>query len=138
MQRRLASLTARLRGVLTRSAHEPRGQDGINCLLLAALHQLDELQLAHSLNVDSLRSHLEVWLIDNRSLIADAEWRQSSTIQYEEFGQLCSFGEDYWSFLKDDKAVGSHITVLAICGVFSEITGCQIQAQVCLLRPHLC
>lgn len=135
MQRRLAKLTARLRGVLKRTAHEPSGQDGVNCLLLAALDQLNELQLPHSLDVSSLRSHIEVWLIDNRTLIADADWRQRSTIQHEELGQLCSFGDDYWSFLKDDQAVGTHVTVLAICGVLSKITGCQINAQACFAPP---
>lgn len=136
MQRRLAKLSARLRDGLKRRIYEPAGQDGINCLLLAALDQLNELQLAHHLDVKSLRSHIEIWLIDNRTLIADADWRNRTTIQREDLGQLCSFGEDYWSFLKDERAVGTHVTVLAICGVLSEVTGYQINAQACLPQTN--
>eukprot|EP00316_Scyphosphaera_apsteinii_P018663 CAMPEP_0119336198 /NCGR_PEP_ID=MMETSP1333-20130426/91323_1 /TAXON_ID=418940 /ORGANISM="Scyphosphaera apsteinii, Strain RCC1455" /LENGTH=56 /DNA_ID=CAMNT_0007346953 /DNA_START=114 /DNA_END=284 /DNA_ORIENTATION=+ len=52
-------------------------------------------------------------------MIVVDEWLERSNVVYENLGKLSDFGNDYWKFLNNSCAVGTHVTVMAICGVFS-------------------
>ena len=116
-----AGLEMRMNLEQLRTLHEPNGQDGYNCLLIAALHQLIEHELgshlASWLNVHQLRRMCREWLAHNRTLL---------------FGDacLCEFGDDYTSFIEDDHAWGNHIVVFAILGVFGRLCNCGFSAKV--------
>ena len=113
---------ARMRLEEGRTVHEPPGQDGFNCLLLAALHQVTELGLGTNtppgFDVHQLRARCRSWLRTNSTLL---------------FGDacLCDFGEDYHSFVNDDHAWGNQVVLYAIMGVFLNMFQCSFSAKVC-------
>ena len=119
----LSALNTRIRSDEMRQVYEPSGQDGYNCLLLAALHQLSELGLGRVLpagfNINHLRELCKEWLRVNRVLQIGAAY-------------LCEFGDEYSSFLEDPRAVGNHVVILAILAVFGKMCDCCFTAKVCL------
>ena len=59
-------LDARLRTELKRYCYEPPGQDGFSCLLLAVLHQLEELGLPDVGDAARLRAETVAWMLENQ------------------------------------------------------------------------
>ena len=73
MLKRFRALSERARRSFGRVAHEPRGQDGVNCLLLALLDQVDVLglPLPPGFDVSALRSACRQWMLDNKTLVME-------------------------------------------------------------------
>jgi hypothetical protein len=119
------ALAKRIRLEQGRDLHDPGGQDGYNCLLIAAMHQLAENGLSSRLvpgfNIHQLRRMCREWLKVNRTLL---------------FGEacLCEFGDDYNSFIDDEFAWGNHVVIFAILGVFGGLFDCCFSAKVCMLQ----
>ena len=63
-------------------------------------------------------------------LVSD-DWRQAYTT-VADLAMLCDFGPDYWDFLCDERAVGNHVVLFAICGFLSEHFSVGFSAQVCV------
>jgi hypothetical protein len=129
VNRRLKSLSVRAEAAFGRSVHEPSGQDGVSCLLLAALDQVADVGLAHRLPVsydaDTLREESRKWLVDHQTLVVDEEWQSGS-----ELCLLRDFGADFWHFVQDPRAVGTHLALIALSAVLSQATGHAIDAMV--------
>ena len=121
-----SGLATRVRLEQGRDVHEPGGQDGYNCLFLAAMHQLTDNGLCAPCDVDvhQLRRMCRDWLAYHRTLL---------------FGGacLCEFGDDYTSFIEDDFAWGNHVVIFAILGVFGRLYDCCFSAKVCRCQ-HVC
>ena len=62
-------LDARLRSELNRYCYEPPGQDGFSCLLLAVLHQLEELGLPDVGDAARLRAETVAWMLENQTFV---------------------------------------------------------------------
>ena len=63
-----------------RHCFEPPGQDGYNCLLLAAIDQLCHLGFACDMDADRLRSLVREFLTEWRALVLDNDWRKGVLI----------------------------------------------------------
>ena len=121
-----SGLATRVRLEHGRDLHEPGGQDGYNCLFIAAMHQLTDNGLPALCDVDvhQLRRKCRDWLAHHRTLL---------------FGDacLCEFGDDYTSFVENDYAWGNHIVIFAILGVFGRLYDCCFSAKVRRCQ-HVC
>ena len=131
---RFRTLDERIFKSAGRRGHEPPGQDGSSCLLLAALDQAEELGFVLGLSTTDFRRAVRAWLIEWKTLIIDSDWNRSGQ---DEIGLLCDAGPDYWQFLKDPTAVGTHTVLLAVCGVLSELTSHCFEAKVSALIQKL-
>ena len=137
MHAAFATLDERLRSQFNRCLHEPAGQDGVSCLLLAVIDQLNDLEMrAHELDAAALRTRTCVWLVENRTTIVDDVWKCRASAEYSDFGLLCDFGDDYYEFLENERAVGNHVVLVAICGVLSEFFCVDFAAKVCARAPN--
>ena len=115
--------------VLSRHAHEPAGQNGFDCLLLAALDQLDDLgEQLPGMDATSLRGSAQAWMRENATLVV-SDW-SSTAVQNADLSRLCDYGREYFDFLHEKKAVGNHVVVLAICAVLSIMLNKEVRAQV--------
>jgi hypothetical protein len=113
-----------------RRCFEPSGQDGYNCLLLAAIDQLRLRGFAIGLEAEELRMLVREFLIEWQTLVLDGDWRLRSDCCPDELMTLRDAGPDYHEFLSIAETVGNHVVLLAICGVLSQRTGTRITAQV--------
>ena len=134
---RLQKLDARVRAGLSRRVHEPAGQNGFDCLLLGVLDRLDEQglwqRLPAGMSNSMLRNLIIEWLVDWQDLITDDDY--TSMPGAAEISTLKSFGRDFSQFLEQEEAVGSHVSLLAACGVLSNILGAEVRAQVACPQP---
>ena len=99
MLRRFSALSKRARKLFGRAAYEPAGQDGVNCLLLALLDQVDELglPLPAGFDAEALRSACQKWMLNNKTLVVEDAWNEG----YQPPGELpllCDFddADQYW------------------------------------------
>ena len=90
--------------VLARYAHEPAGQNGFDCLLLAALDQLDDLgEQLLGIDATKLRGCARAWMRENATLVV-SDW-SSTAAQLADMSRLCDYGREYFDFLHEKKAV---------------------------------
>ena len=95
MDKTFKELDQRLRKTCGRCCVEPDGQDGVSCLLLAVMDQLQDLNLdASGCDHRWLRANTSTWMIENRSLLVSDEWKQTYS-SVAELSMLCEFGPDY-------------------------------------------
>jgi hypothetical protein len=101
----------------------------VSCMLLAALDQVANVGLAHKLpvgyNADTLREASRKWLFEHQTLVVDEDWQSGSEICL-----LREFGPDFWIYVQDPRAVGTHLTLIALSAVLSQATGYAIDAMV--------
>ena len=112
----------------SRRCFEPAGQDGVNCLLLAALDQLCGVGFTVDVNATELRELVIVFLVEWKTLVIDrrqCDWKQRSVDRCDDLTHLYmrSRARPYDEFLSTSTAVGNHVTLMAICGVLSKRTG---------------
>ena len=126
------ALDSRIRRTHGRRCVEPPGQDGYNCLLLAAIDQLRLLDLVATADIgtEELRTLVREFLVEWRTLVLDDDWRQRPYCCPDELVRLGDAGTDYEEFLSACDAVGNHVVLLAICGVASKLTRKRMAAQV--------
>ena len=74
-----------MRRLLGRSVFEPPGQDGVRCLLLALLEQVNVLGLRLPAGYDAaeLRKDCREWMLTNKTLIVDESWRNGTLVSGE-------------------------------------------------------
>ena len=116
--------------VLGRRCFEPPGQDGYNCLLLAAIDQLCHLGFACDVDAERLRSLVRAFLAEWRTLVLDNDWRWRSDSCLDELMTLEDAGPDYLEFLSNADACGNHVVLLGIIGVFSKLTRMRWTSEV--------
>ena len=119
--RAFLALDERLRAEYNRYSFEPTGQDGTNCLLLAALDQMHDIGLTVDIDAAELRELVRVFLAEWKTLVIDCDWQKRSTDRLDDLTRLCDAGPDYNEFLSKPTAVGNHVVLMAICGVFSKL-----------------
>ena len=130
------ALDARISAQHSRRCFEPAGQDGVNCLLLAALDQLCDVGLTVDVSATELRELVIVFLVEWKTLVIDSDWKQRSVDRCDDLTHLCDAGSDYDEFLSTSTAVGNHVTLMAICGVLSKRKGERIEGQVGSANPN--
>ena len=91
----------------SRRCFEPAGQDGVNCLLLAALDQLCDVGLTVDVSATELRELVIVFLVEWKTLVIDSDWKQRSVDRCDDLTHLCDAGSDYDEFLSTSTAVGN-------------------------------
>ena len=124
------ALDSRIRTTHDRCCVEPPGQDGYNCLLLAAIDQLRLLVATADIGTEALRTLVREFLVEWKTLVLDDDWRQRPDCCPDELMRLGDAGPDYDEFLSASEAIGNHVVLLAICGVMSKLTRMRIAAQV--------
>ena len=131
MDKAFKALDQRLRKTCSRRCVEPEGQDGVSCLLIAVIDQLHDLGLDVSdRDQQWLRASTMAWMIDNRSILVTDDWNELFS-SVGELAMLCDFGPDFWDFLHDERAVGNHVVLFAICGFISQHFRVGFCAQAC-------
>ena len=124
------ALDSRIHRTHGRRCVEPPGQDGYNCLLLAAIDQLHPLFATADIGTVELRMLVREFLVEWKTLVLDDDWRQRPDCCPDELMTLGDAGPDYDEFLSASEAIGNHVVLLAICGVMSKLTRMRIAAQV--------
>ena len=114
---------------------EPPGQDGYNCLLLAAIDQLRLLFATADIGTVELRTLVREFLIEWQTLVLVGDWRQRSSNCCPDELITLRDGPDYHEFLSIADTVGNHVVPLAICGVLSKRARTRITAQVLACPP---
>ena len=61
-----------------RFCFEPSGQDGSNCLLLAAIDQMHDVGLTVDIDASELRGLVRDFLADWKTLVVDGDWQNRS------------------------------------------------------------
>ena len=128
-ERAFLSLDERLRAH-RRYCFEPTGQDGTNCLLLAAIDQMHDIGLTVDVDASELRGLVRGFLAEWKTLVIDGDWQKRSADRRDDLTRLCDAGTDYDEFLSKRTAVGNHVVLMAICGVFSKLKKERIEGQV--------
>ena len=124
-------LSQRVFEEIGRRFHEPPHQNGYDCLLLAALDQMDDQGFTLSVHAAELRMAVKSFLREWKTLVLDHNWEgRAAGAQCAELTLLCDAGPDYLQFLTDPKAVGTQAVLLAICGVLSVWSHVRVEAQV--------
>ena len=130
MQAAFSKLSQRVGKLLGLHFHEPSGQNGYDCLMLAGLDQSSDLGFELGLSATQLRGLVKTFLREWRSLVLDNDWLQRGCGRSDELTLLCDACSDYTEFLNDPQAVGTHAVLLALIGVLSELTCEHIEAKV--------
>ena len=128
-ERAFVSLDERL-AQFSRFCFEPSGQDGTNCLLLAAIDQMRDVGLTVDIDASELRGLVRDFLAEWKTLVVDGDWQKRSADRCDDLTRLCDAGPDYYEFLSKQTAVGNHVVLMAICGVFSQLKKERIEGQV--------
>ena len=123
------ALDSRIHRTHGRRCVEPPGQDGYNCLLLAAIDQLHPLFATADIGTVELRMLVREFLVEWKTLVLDDDWRQRPDCCPDELMKLRDAGPDYDEFLSIADTVGNHVVPLAICGVLSKRARTRITAQ---------
>ena len=76
--RAFLALDERLRAEYNRYRIEPTGQDGTNCLLLAALDQIHDIGLTVDIDAAELRDLVIVFLAEWKTLVIDCDSGRSA------------------------------------------------------------
>jgi len=124
------ALDSRIHRTHGRRCVEPPGQDGYNCLLLAAIDQLHPLFATADIGTVELRMLVREFLVEWKTLVLDDDWRQGSSDCCPDELITLRDGPDYHEFLSIADTVGNHVVPLAICGVLSKRARTRITAQV--------
>ena len=130
MQAAFDKLSQRVGKPLGLRFHEPPGQNGYDCLLLAGLDQVSDLGFELDLSATQLRGLVKTFLREWKTLVLDSDWQQRDCGRSDDLTMLSDAGSDYTEFLNDPKAVGTQAVLLALVGVLSQITHARIQANV--------
>ena len=117
---------------------EPPGQDGYNCLLLAAIDQLRLLFATADIGTVELRTLVREFLIEWQTLVLVGDWRQRSSDCCPHELITLRDGPDYHEFLSIADTVGNHVVPLAICRVLSKRASLERASQRrCLPAPSV-
>ena len=130
MLRGFEALDSRIHRTHGRRCVEPPGQDGYNCLLLAAIDQLHPLFATADIGTVELRMLVREFLVEWKTLVLDDDWRQRLSDCCPDELITLRDGPDYHEFLSIADTVGNHVVPLAICGVLSKRARTRITAQV--------
>ena len=129
------ALDSRIHRTHGRRCVEPPGQDGYNCLLLAAIDQLHPLFATADIGTVELRMLVREFLVEWKTLVLDDDWRQRLSDCCPDELITLRDGPDYHEFLSIADTVGNHVVPLAICGVLSKRARTRITAQVLACPP---
>ena len=125
-----AALDRRLRRDHERRCYEPSGQNGYDCLLLAALDQLEQEAAAVDLSAAELRAIVRIHLEDWRLVVLDDDLADRAASRSDELFRFCDAGADYYDFIHSPLAVGNMTVLLALLGVVSNKLHRRVDAQV--------